>query len=655
MGGSYKRIVMVLAALVPGAAAAQERLALVSPDGTNEVTMQLSGNGAPIYTVARRGSAVLAPSPILLDLDSDTLGYGLAITGSETASSDTRYPIVVGKAAEGRDRYNQLTVHFQERGGAKRKLDVVLRAYDDGVAFRSVVPVQPATAAAIVRYERTAFHFPQPYKCWGFNVGRFGSSHEGEFDPVDTTRTRDHNLFDLPFVCETGQAAFALAEADLMDFAGMYLTGRGDGGLGLQLKLSPSLGDSRIAVRTRVGSPIVTPWRVVMLGDQVGKLAESNILTNLSSPSRIEDTSWIKPGIASWDWWNGPVIASLPGQRTSTAVAKAFIDFSAANGFPYAMIDEGWYAGAGGGGVRRPGVDVTRWSDAINLQEVADYAKSKKVRLWLWTHWEALDEQMEDALTVYEKLGIAGIKVDFMDRDDQWMVNWYSKLLGAAARHHLMVDLHGAFPPRGLTRTWPNFMTQEGVMGAEYNKWSRRATARHNVMLAFTRGLLGPMDYTPGGFRNVVPSDFRIRNDLPLVATTRAHGLSMYVVFLSPLGSVADSPDTYAASPAGFDFLKEVPASWDETRFVAGETGEYIVLARRKGSRWYLGAMNGETARSVRVPLDFLGSKVMNARIWTDGDKPDAVKLETRKLRGTDTIELPLTATGGAVAIFSDK
>ncbi|WP_066718378.1 glycoside hydrolase family 97 protein [Sphingomonas pituitosa] len=642
-------------ALLIAAPAAGQTLEAVSPDGANRIVVALDRQGTPNYLVQRRGEMVLAPSPIALDLDRDAIGFGMAITGSEATSADTRYKIVLGKADEGRDRYNQLTIHFQERGGAKRRMDLVLRAYDDGVAFRTVVPVQAATAAAIVRYERTGFYFPQPWKCWGFNVGHFGSSHEGEFDPVDTTRLRDHNLFDLPFACETGKAAFALAEADLIDFAGMYLTGRGDGGPGLQIKLSPSLDDSRLAVRTRVGSPIVTPWRVVMLADQLGKLHESTLLTNLSTPSRIEDTSWIKPGLTSWDWWNGPVIAKLPGQRTTTAVAKAFIDFAAENGFPYTMIDEGWYAGAGGGGVRRPGVDITRWADAINLQDVADYARSKKVRLWLWAHWQAIDEQMEDALALYEKLGIAGIKIDFMDRDDQWMVNWYQKLLGAAARHHLMVDLHGAFPPRGLTRTWPNFVTQEGVMGAEYNKWSRRATAGNNVMLAYTRGLLGPMDYTPGGFRNVAPANFQIRNDLPLVQTTRAHGLAMYVVYLSPLAAVADSPDTYAASPTGFDFINAVPASWDETRFLAGETGEYIVLARRKGKSWYLGAMNNEKARSVAVPLAFLGARGAEARIWTDGAAPDAVQVDSRRVASDTVLTLNLAATGGAAAILHER
>jgi alpha-glucosidase len=384
----------------------------------------------------------------------------------------------------------------------------------------------------------------------------------------------------------------------------------------------------------------------------VGEIANSTLLTNLSTPSRIEDTSWIKPGLTSWDWWNGPVIAKYPGKRTSTEVAEALIDFSAEQGFAYAMVDEGWYAGAGGGGVRRPGVDITHWNDPIDVEKVAAYAATKHVRLWLWTHWQALDDQMEEALTLYERLGIAGIKVDFMDRDDQWMVNWYSKLLAAAARHHLMVDLHGAYPPRGLTRTYPNFITQEGVMGAEYNKWSKRVTARHNVMLAYTRGLLGPMDYTPGGFRNVSPAAFRIRNDLPFVQTTRAHGLAMYVVFDSPLAAVADSPDTYAASPAGLDFIKSVPTSWDETRFLMGDTGDYIVEARRKGKNWYLGAMNTETARKVSVPLAFLGGKRADMTLWADGDAPDAVVKSERQVAAGETLDLSLAATGGAVAVF---
>lgn len=651
-----KWLALIAGFLAATPAQAQEQwFTLASPNGRNVIVVGADGGGTVTYAVERNGERVIAASPIILDLDTNTLGYGMRVTGTEDASADKSYPIVAGKAATGRDHYHQVTIHFEEMGGARRRLDIVARAYDDGVAFRIVIPVQPATAAAIIRYERTGFNFPAPWRCWGFNVGKFGSSHEGEFDPVDTRTTRDHNLFSLPFVCETGKNAFALAEADLLDFAGMYLTGRGDGGLGLQLKLSPSLKDPRIAVHTRVGSPIVTPWRVVMLADKTGQLVESTLLTNLSTPSRIEDTSWIKPGLTTWDWWNGPVIARFPGKRTSNEVAMALIDFAAEQGIPYAMIDEGWYAGAGGGGVRRPGVDVTRWSDAIDIEKITAYARSKKVRLWLWTHWEALDDQLEEALTLYEKLGIAGIKVDFMDRDDQWMVNWYSRLLGAAARHKLMVDLHGAYPPRGLTRTYPNFVTQEGVMGAEYNKWSRRVTARHNVMLAFTRGLLGPMDYTPGGFRNMSPAAFQVRNDLPMVQTTRAHGLALYVVYESALGSVADSPDTYAESPAGLEFLRGIPTVWDETRFVAGETGDYIVIARRKGKDWYLGAI-ADGGRTVSVPLAFLGgARPFAMTLWSDGEAPDAVVKSERQVSGSETIELKLAPTGGAAAVFRGK
>ena len=215
-----------------------------------------------------------------------------------------------------------------------------------------------------------------------------------------------------------------------------------------------------------------------------------------------------------------------------------------------------------------------------------------------------------------------------------------------------MVELHGAFVPRGLARTYPNFITQEGVLGSEYNKWSRRVTAKHNVMLAFTRGVLGPMDYIPGGFVNVAPNAFEPRWVLPMVQFTRAHSLSMFVVFNSPWTSLQDSPDIYRSSPAGFDFIRDVPTSWDETRFLAGEVGDYIAIAKRKGDRWYIGAMNGDSARRVSLPLSFLGAGRWTADLWMDGARPDAISRETRQVEASDTIQLDLAATGGAVAVL---
>jgi alpha-glucosidase len=651
-----RNVLLALIALVAAAPLqAAAALELRSPDGRNRVTLALDAGGRPTYTVSRDGGVLIAASPIGLELDEDRVGYAMRVAGDERTAADTRYAIVAGKAAEARDRHNQMTVHLVETGPRARRMDIVLRAYDDGVAFRTILPVQPRTAAALVRGEETEFRFPEAWRCWGLNLGKFGSSHEGEFDPVDTARTREHQLFDMPVTCDTGRAAFVLAEADLIDFAGLYLSGRGDGGMGFRARLSPSLDDPRVAVRSRIGSPIVTPWRVVMLADNAGALVGSTLLANLSTPSRIEDTSWIKPGKSLWDWWNGPTLKALPRAGSNTATAKAFIDFAAAQGFDYAMIDEGWYMGAGGGGLVRPGVDLTRWADDFDLPAVAAYARSKNVRLWLWANWRALDAQMEEALTLYARLGIAGIKVDFMDRDDQWMVNWYGKLLAAAARHRLMVNLHGAFAPRGLSRTYPNFVTQEGVMGAEYNKWSRRITAEHNVMLAYTRGLLGPMDYTPGGFRNVAPAAFEARNNLPYVQTTRAHGLAMYVVYESPLAIVSDSPDTYAASPAGLDFIRAVPTKWDETRFVGGRIGESIAVARRSGARWFVGAMNGAAARTLPITLDFLPAGRFRMRSWADGTAPDRIVATTRTVAAGETITLTASPAGGAVLIVEPE
>lgn len=645
------RAALFAALLVTGSAASAQMVPAVasSPDGRNVVRLTIDDQNRASYTVSRNGAVVIEPSSIVLDLGRERLGYGMTVTGVDQRSADERYAVVAGRTAEGRDRYNETTVHLVERGGERRRMDVVLRAYDGGIAFRTVVPMQAATSAAVVRDEQSFFNYGPTAKCWGFNVGKFGSSHEGEFDPVDVTRTREHNLFDLPFLCETGKAAFALAESDVLGFAGMYLIGRGDGGVGLRTRLSPALDDGAVAVRTRIGQPIRTPWRVVMLADRAGQLVENTLVRDLAAPSRIVDTGWVKPGKAAWDWWNGFSVASVGTSGTDTATAKAFIDFAAAQGLAYSLVDDGWYVGSGQAPLVLPGTDVTRPTPAFDLPAVVEYARRKQVGLWLWVHWKALDAQMEEALAYYQKMGVAGIKVDFMDRDDQAMVAWYERLLDGAARHRLMVNLHGAFVPRGLNRTYPNFVTQEGILGAEYNKWSGRITARHNVMLAYTRAMLGPADYTPGGFRNVDAAGFVARNTLPMVQTTRAHGLGLYVVYDSPVSMVSDSPDTYAASPDGLDFVAKVPTSWDETRFVAGDVGDYIAVARRKGRTWYVGAINNETARTVALPLAFLGDGAFSAQVIGDGATPAAVTRRSQLVRPGDRIDLTMAAGGGAV------
>jgi alpha-glucosidase len=648
----FAAVLLSLCSLLPLVAASAEKApTLRSPNGRVTIALSLADDGTPQYAVSYRKAQVIAPSALGLDLgDGGKLDKDFHITGTQRNRVDRRYRMVAGKTAQARDHYNELVIALADKEG--HALDVVLRAYDDGVALRYRLP-RPADTLTI-RNEFTRFAFPRDYACWSLNLGRFGTSHEGEYDPVAASKLRAHNLIELPLVCRSGDAAttLAIAEADLHQYAGLYLSGHGDGGLGVEAKLSPRPDEPDIAVRLRAdeikGAKFETPWRVIMLGDTPGTLIESNLIVNLNPPTRITDTSWIRPGKSAWDWWSGSLAPDVPNAGMNDATMRRYIDHAASLSLQYMLIDDGWYHGSSGDGRYHPDADITRSVAGIDLPALVRYADERGVGIWVWAHWKALDARMEEAFAYYEKLGIKGVKADFMDRDDQQMVAFYHRLLASAARHRLLVNLHGAYRPTGLNRTWPNFLTQEGVLGAEYNKWSRRITATHNLTLPFTRMLLGPMDYTPGGFRNVRPQDFEPRHLGPTVMTTRAQQLAMYVVYESPFAVVADSPDVYV-NAAGTDFLKQVPATWDETRVLSGEIGEYVVIARRSGRDWYVGAMTNEQARSVRVPLQFLPAGAFEATLYQDGGGPTNLRRETHRVDAKQALTLALAASGGAV------
>lgn len=638
--------------LAPAPAVAQS-LTLASPDGRVAAQVAMDAQNRPSYALSFRGQPLIAQSALGLAFERyQTIASGMAIESSGTRAAVDSYPLI-GKASAVRDPYNELTVHFAETGGQRRKLDVVFRAYNSGFAFRYHIPGQPVLRHLRLAGEVTEFAFPADYSCQGFNVGRYTSSHEGEFDPVRASQMRNHNLFDLPLVCETrpGGTALAFAEADLRDYAGLYFSARETGELGLQARLSPRPDDPRIAVSEWVGDGgFDTPWRVVMLGDRLADLVQNTLVTNLASPAQ-GDFSWVKPGKYAWDWWNGPTLGGKPAPM-SDATIKAYIDFASQSGLEYMLIDDGWYVNSGGGGTVLPGSNNLESIPEVNIPELVKYAADRKVGLWLWVHWKNLEENMDQSLPLYARWGIKGIKADFMDRDDQQMVAYYQRLLRATAANRLLLDLHGAFPPRGLTRTFPHYLSQEGVFGAEYNKWTRRVTARHNVNLALTRNLIGPMDYTPGGFRNASSATFQPQSQTPMVQTTRGQALAMYVVFESPFQGVSDSPDNYAKQ-SGFEFIKSVPAAWDQTIGISGALGEHVVIARRKGSDWYVGAMTNEQGRTVRVPLSFLGKGKWSATSWQDGSSPMEVARRASSVGSNDTIELKLAPAGGAVMRIS--
>lgn len=650
---------------------------LKSPNARVQLELNNTTQGLS-YTVALDGKTIIGDSALGLIIDDQPLGAGeLTFRGREDASINETFELFAGKATKVADHYNTTTLKFSAKDERGLHLHLVLRAYDEGIAIRYVLPQQAGLTEFTIQNELTRFAFPDDYTCYGLNLGKYGNSHEGEFDPIKASLIREHNLYDNPLVCKTGvgQTTFALAESDVRNYPGSWFIGRGDGGLGVDIRLTPRFdsrpdGLEKTAVKaTMTAQGVKSPWRVIMLGDSPGKLTESSLIATLGEPSVVNDTRWIKPGKVAWDWWNdNQVVLADPNAKPgmNTATYKGYIDFAATLGLEYILIDAGWHKGAAW--VSQPGADLLTPIPEMDMPAILSYAKEKNVGVWVWVQWKQLDWQMEEALSAFEQWGVKGIKVDFMDRSDQEMVDYYHKLLTMTAQYHQMVNMHGAYPPNGLVRTYPHYMTQEGVMGAEYNKWSARVTARHNVTIPFTRMILGPIDYTPGGFRHATQDEFPAlrRNTLPYVKTTRGQALAMYVVYDSPVQMLADSPITYSKTDGvwpqpesewedGLEFIRDVPVTWDETRILQGDIGEYIVSARRKGNDWYIGAMTNESGRKLKISLSFLGEGDYNAQIWEDGKTISTLKQTRATYNRKKALTLNLAPSGGAVAVLSKR
>lgn len=645
-------------------------LTTASPDGRTVISFS-QNEAANGIGVSRDGKPVFTPSPFGLMISTDVpfgpkIGpEGHSISDIKTSEGTDHFTLPLGKTHEVKASYRQTVITLHKADAVVPTLQLVLRAYDDGVALRYVIPPQSGVGALKLQKELTSFRFAADFDCWGLNQGRFENSFEGEYDPFKASDLRAFNLYQSPVVCKTGEGGttFALAESNVRDYPGAYYAGREDGGLGLDVILTPRKDNASGARFNTVAATIdatqgfATPWRVVMLGDSAGSLIESNLITALAEPQSFDDTTWIKPGFVAWDWWNGSQVdIANPGMNTDTY--KAFTDFAADMGLEYIMLDEGWSVGSTV--EANPAADITQPKPEVDLAEIIRYAASKGVKVWVWVQWQQLEAQMDEALATYEKWGIAGIKVDFMNRNDQEMVGFYHRLLSRAAQHRIMVNLHGAYPPNGLNRTYPNFITQEGILGAENNKWSTRITAQHNVRLAYTRGLLGPSDYTPGGFRHLTPEAFaeQVRFISPYVMTTRGQALALYVIYDSPLQMVSDSPSAYKKADGtwedGVDFLQAVPATWDETRFIGGDIDDYVAIARRKGDTWYVGAITNAEGRDLSLSLPFLKGSYQ-ARIWADGETISTLKTAQARVSAKDMLTLRLSPNGGGVILLTPE
>ncbi|HEY1138890.1 MAG TPA: glycoside hydrolase family 97 protein [Lysobacter sp.] len=607
---------------------------IASPDGHAAISIE---DDASRFSVRWRGETVVAASPLGVELDGAPAFGALTVERREDTEVNRKIALIATKASVAHDHYRSATLTFRETGASARRFVIDVRAYDDGVAFRYRID-DPAPVR--LKDEKTAFVLPGDPECLASQVD---AAHEALFERLKFSQLAGGTRYDVPLVCmsRSGHASLAIAQAHLEGYAGASLRRDGDA---LRMQLSPVPGRAGPAYVSKGG--LRSAWRVVMLGDRAGDMIASTLIGNLNPPPD-DDFSWVVPGKTAWDWWSGP----LAGVKPDIATYRRFIDFASESGFPYYLIDAGWSWGAGPCCEARPTTDVTRAAEGIDMPALVRYAADKGVGLLLWVHWEHLAPRMEEVLDTYARWGIKGVKVDFMNRDDQDMVAFYQRLAAATARRHLLLDMHGAYVPAGLQRSYPNYITQEGVLGAEWNKMDKRVTPRHNLMLPYTRMLAGPMDYTPGGFRNTTPAAFEVRAEMPLTQTTRGQALAMYVVYDSPLQMVSDAPETYRGA-AGFEFVRRVPTTWDETRFLSGEPGRDIVLARRSGAAWYVGAMTADEARTERVPLKFLPAGRYRATVWEDGDAPDQVQRSERIVTARDALTLRLSAAGGAAVML---
>jgi alpha-glucosidase len=630
-------------------AAAADAQHLLSPDGRIEVVVSAGARLA--YDVRFQGRPLLTGATLSLDVDHRRLGEGAKITRADRKSVDRKIePPVHQTAAVLVEKYNELRLTCA--GG----YSVAFRAYDQGVAYRfetalgqSEVKVYGEEATFnFAATADTGVYYPREESFFSHNERKFARVRLGSLAPAA--------LASIPAIVETTAGPkVAIAESDVEDYPGLWL--RGTSGPALAATFPPypleekATRDRDIKVTRAADYIAVTrgtrtfPWRILGVAPSDKDLVASTLVYLLASPSRIADTSWIHPGKVAWDWWNALNLKGVdfqPGVNTKTY--EYYIDFASRNGIEYVILDEGWY---------QPN-NILKPVPAIDMPALLAYAKKKKVGIILWVVWKTFDDQFQPALELYARWGVKGLKVDFMQRDDQPVMAFYHRVCRELAKRKMLVDFHGGIRPVLLTRTWPNLLSTEGVQGLEHVKWSRDSDPEHNLSLPFTRMFLGPMDYTPGAMLNADAAHFAIVFKEPMSMGTRCQQLAMYVVYASPLQMLADSPTHYEKEPEAMEFLGPVPSTWDETRVLDGTIGDFIIVARRHGKEWYLGAMTDWTPRQGQVELSFLGDGNYQMTAYEDGPEADHRASDYRKtttaVGKTTKVTMKLAPGGGWAA-----
>jgi alpha-glucosidase len=625
-------------------------LHLSSPDNKILYVFDIR-NGRAEYSISYRGRQLIDFSTLNQLFKDDSLIQGVRLVKSTRLDSSEHYTLITGRSGVVNDSFHQLTLFLRETNAPRRNVLIQVRAFDDGLAFRYLFPGGNGDSL-FLNQEKSGFRIAGNPFVHTLVFADYLSSHEGNYLHRNYTDLPEDSLMDMPALFSWPDHVYlAITEAGLLDYAGMYLVKTP---AGLISDLSPH--PSRHGYAVVAALPHASPWRVLLISDRPGRFLETNMITDLAPPNQIADLSWVKPGKTTFPWWNGNVTAdtlNAPGNNFVTQ--QYYIDFCARSGIEYhSVVEYGlhqWYQDDGISFMPGPHSNVLKPVPGLDMKQVCDYAHSRGVGVRVWVHWKALYPKLDSAFSIFERWGLSGLMVDFMDRDDQEMVNIQTEILQKAAAHHLHIQFHGAYKPTGLSRTYPNEFTREGTLNYEHDKWNPGGvTPDHDLDIAFTRLIAGSTDYHLGGFRAVTPDKFRAQYTRPLVLGTRSHMLAMYVVLENANAMVCDYPEAYENQP-GFDFIEKVPTTWDQTRVLNAEPDQYLVVARKKNSEWWIGGVTGNTQRTLKIPFIFLDEGRWRADIYQDDLKipfnPNAILTRSITVDPSSVLEIPFAAGGG--------
>ena len=613
-----------------------------------QISVNVQTGKETTYSVVFKGKTIINPSPISMTFDNGVvIGRNMEVVNVERFSEDkTIIPEIRVKCDKIQDKYNEMVLNAD-------KYCIHFRVYDDGVAYRFHTEFGDSLK---VLSEEATFLFSEDYNTLFPEEKTMLSPQQPLFKPMKLSEINTDKFCSTPMLVKLDdKARLFISESDLESYPGMFLKKQGKQelvGKYAAFSLEEEKNDDRQIFPIKRADYIAKvsgtrnfPWRAMIVAEDDANLMTNQLIYKLA-PASEGDYSWVKPGKIAWDWYNALILTGVDFKcGINTDTYKYYIDFASKYNIEYVVIDDGW----------SEAWDVTKVIPEMDMEELVAYGKKKNVDLILWVSWAPFREKIDEAMDLFQRWGIKGIKMDFMNRDDQAMVDFYYEVARKAAEHKLLVDFHGAYKPTGWLRTFPHVLTSEGVAGLENHKWGSFVTPEHNVTLPFTRMVAGPMDYTPGAMKNLHEKDHKIWFNLPASVGTRCHQLGMYVVYESPLQMLADSPSNYYREPECMEFLSPVPVVWDETRVLKASVGEYVVVARRSGDTWYIGGMVGKKGQKFDINLDFIeGKRIMTS--WEDGVNVDMnaqdVARRVKKVKRGDTITIDMYDGGGFAAII---